>query len=57
MLVLTRKEGEFIYIGEDIRLCILEIKGNKVRVGVEAPADTEVLRNPPEIVRLQKVEP
>jgi carbon storage regulator len=56
MLVLTRKEGECIYIGKNICVCILEIKGNKIRVGVEAPPDIEVLRTPPDIEQLQKME-
>jgi carbon storage regulator len=46
MLVITRKAGEVIYIGNDIRVFILEISGNKVRVGIEAPPETLILRKP-----------
>lgn len=44
MLVLTRKEGEKIHIGKDIVLTVLEVKGNRIRIGVEAPANLSVLR-------------
>ena len=44
MLVLTRKEGEKIQIGDDITIMIMEIKGKQVRVGIEAPADVTVHR-------------
>jgi len=45
MLILTRKSGEGIKIGEDISVVILEIKGNQVRIGIEAPKDTQVHRD------------
>lgn len=45
MLILTRKSGEGIRIGEGIRVVILEIKGNQVRIGIEAPQDTQVHRD------------
>jgi carbon storage regulator len=44
MLVLTRKPGEKIYIDSDITITVLEIKGNKIRIGIEAPDDVTVLR-------------
>ena len=44
MLVLTRKLGEGIKIGEEIRLVVLEIKGGQVKLGIEAPFDTPVHR-------------
>jgi carbon storage regulator CsrA len=44
MLVLTRKQQEKIQIGENITITIVRIKGNIVRVGVEAPLDVRVLR-------------
>ena len=37
MLVLTRKAGEQIRIGNDIVVTVLEVLGNKVRVGIDAP--------------------
>ena len=44
MLILTRKSGERITIGDHIRVTVLEIKGKQVRLGVEAPPDTRVHR-------------
>lgn len=44
MLVLTRKATEKIQIGENIVLTILRVKGQAVRVGIEAPRDVRVLR-------------
>jgi flagellar assembly factor FliW len=44
MLILTRKIGESILVGENIRLVVLEIRGRQIRLGIEAPADIVVLR-------------
>ena len=44
MLVLTRKMNETIQIGDQIQLTVLRIKGNTVRIGIEAPADVRVRR-------------
>jgi carbon storage regulator len=44
MLVLTRKMGEAICIGDDVELVITEITKNSVRVGIKAPKDTTVYR-------------
>jgi carbon storage regulator len=44
MLILTRKIGESITIGDKIKVCVMEIKGRQVRLGIEAPADTMVHR-------------
>lgn len=44
MLVLTRKIGESINIGDDIKIRIMEIKGGAVRLGIEAPKSTAVYR-------------
>ena len=44
MLVLSRKLGETIVIGENIVLTIVAIKGNQIRVGVEAPRSVSVWR-------------
>jgi carbon storage regulator len=44
MLVLTRKFGEVIIIGDDIKIVILGIKGNQVRLGIEADKDISVHR-------------
>lgn len=45
MLILTRKSGEGIRIGDDIRVVILETKGNQVRIGIEAPKGTKIYRD------------
>jgi carbon storage regulator CsrA len=44
MLILTRKAGESLIIGDSIRIIILEIRGKQVRLGVEAPSEVVVLR-------------
>lgn len=44
MLVLSRKPGEKVVIGEGITVTVLEIVGRRVRIGVEAPDDVRVLR-------------
>jgi carbon storage regulator len=45
MLILTRRPGESIQVGEDIEISVLEIRGNQVRLGITAPADVLVLRS------------
>jgi carbon storage regulator len=45
MLVLTRRAGEEIVIGDDIRLTVVRIRGNNVRLGISAPAETRVRRS------------
>jgi carbon storage regulator len=44
MLILTRKPGESLYIGDHIKVIIVEIKGNQIRVGIEAPSDVRIYR-------------
>ena len=44
MLVLTRKVNEVIRVGDDIEIRIVDIRGDKVRVGVEAPKDVPINR-------------
>jgi carbon storage regulator len=44
MLVLTRKVGEDIVIGDDIHLTVVAIRGDRVRIGVSAPKDVVVDR-------------
>ena len=44
MLVLSRKLGASIRIGPDIVISVLAVKGNKVRLGISAPTDTEISR-------------
>ena len=54
MLVLTRKLQETIHICENITITIVRIQGNTVRVGIEAPRDTRVLRG--EVLARDQVE-
>jgi carbon storage regulator len=44
VLVLTRKSGEKIQIGDDITILIMDVKGKHVRIGIEAPSDVKVHR-------------
>lgn len=44
MLILSRKTGEKIRIGDDVIVTICAIDRNKIRVGIEAPADVKVMR-------------
>lgn len=44
MLILTRRINETIMIGADVRVTIIDVKGNQVRVGVAAPREVEVHR-------------
>ena len=44
MLVLTRRPGESIVVGEDIVITVIEIKGGQVRIGIDAPRSVEVYR-------------
>ena len=45
MLVLSRHRDERIHIGNDVVLTIIEIRGDKVRVGIEAPEDVKIYRD------------
>lgn len=44
MLILSRRSGESITIGDDITVTIVGISGNQVRLGIAAPRDVRVLR-------------
>ncbi len=45
MLVLTRKSSEGIRIGDDIRIVVVEVKDNQVKLGIEAPLELAVHRD------------
>ena len=49
MLVLTRKPGEKILIGDDIVITVLDARGDSVRIGIEAPRGVKIQRD--EVVR------
>ena len=44
MLILTRKVGESLLIGDDVSITILNIRGNQVKIGVKAPKEISVHR-------------
>ena len=44
MLVLSRKQQQDIIIGDDLKITVLKVKGNTVRLGIEAPRDVRVVR-------------
>ena len=44
MLILTRRMGETLIIGDDVNVTVLGVKGNQVRLGINAPKDVSVHR-------------
>lgn len=52
MLVLRRKAGESIRISEDITVKVIETRGSRVRLGIDAPKDVDILRG--ELIELRK---
>jgi carbon storage regulator len=44
MLIITRRPGERLVLGEDIRIEVMEITGNTVRIGIDAPRELPVYR-------------
>lgn len=58
MLVLSRKKNESIIINDDITIVVVEIRGDKVRLGIEAPKEVPVHRNEVyEAIRKSAAEP
>lgn len=45
MLILSRKNSESILIGDDITIMVVDIRGDKVRLGIEAPKETPIHRS------------
>ena len=45
MLVLTREAGESVWIGDNICVTVVRLKGGQVKIGIEAPSDVEILRD------------
>lgn len=45
MLVITRKNGEGLTIGENIRVTVVETARDRVKIGIEAPSDIRIIRN------------
>lgn len=44
MLVLTRKPGQSVFIGDEIKITLHSIRGNQVRLGIDAPSDVRIYR-------------
>ena len=44
MLVLSRKPGEALRVGEEVEITVVEVKGDMVRLGIQAPRDVQVWR-------------
>ena len=44
MLVLTRRAGESVMIGDDVVITVLEVRGDVIRLGIQAPRDVQVHR-------------
>ncbi|RME33765.1 MAG: carbon storage regulator [Deltaproteobacteria bacterium] len=44
MLVLTRKSGEGIIVGDDVRITVVEVRGNSIRLGIDAPRSKKIHR-------------
>ena len=44
MLIVTRRVGEVLMIGDNVEVAVLAVKGNQVRIGVKAPKDVSVHR-------------
>lgn len=44
MLVLSRKALQSVVIGDDVRITVVRVEGNQVRIGIEAPQDVRILR-------------
>ena len=51
MLVLSRRRDEAVVIGDEVRIRILSIDRNQVRIGIEAPGDVSIVRE--ELIRCQ----
>ena len=54
MLILTRRISESLMIGDEVKITVLGVKGNQVRIGIEAPKDVAVHRE--EIYRRIQIE-
>ena len=52
MLVLARKKGESLVIGDGIEITITDVAGDKVRLGINAPQDVKIVRS--EIIKTQE---
>jgi len=44
VLIVTRKLGQAVRVGDDVRVVVMEVRGKQVRLGIEAPADVQLYR-------------
>ena len=44
MLILTRQENQSIMIGDNVEITVVEVRGGKVRIGIDAPSEVQILR-------------
>ena len=44
MLILTRRVGEVLVVGDDVKITVLSVRGNQIRLGVDAPKNVKVHR-------------
>ena len=44
MLILTRRSGESIIIGDDVKVTVLSIDRNQIRIGIDAPEEVDIVR-------------
>ena len=44
MLILTRRSGETIIIGDDVKVTVLSIDRNQIRIGIDAPEEVDIVR-------------
>ncbi|RMA81413.1 carbon storage regulator CsrA [Umboniibacter marinipuniceus] len=44
MLIISRRCGESFVIGDDVKITVLSVKGNQIRIGIDAPKETTILR-------------
>lgn len=54
MLVLSRKKDERIQVGDNIFVTVVEVRGDKVRLGIEAPREVKVMRE--ELIEVKEAE-
>lgn len=45
MLVITRKKDEGLFVGDDIKITVVELSKDRVRIGIEAPDNVKIVRN------------
>ena len=55
MLIIRRKQGESILIGEDIELHVVDISPSRVKIGISAPAEVLILRKEIQLARQQNL--